>query len=397
MTAEQKLFLHLLADHAQGTVSAQLPASPDWDALYEIADKQAISGVIYAQLKAMADCGASVPVEVLRRFHEAFYSDVYYAANREAILHDVLQAHTSSGVRAIPFKGWLLKDYWPAPELRQMGDIDLIISPEDRQKSDDVMMVLGYHRMVDNHAVWTYYERDLEFEIHDHMFYEQLSNHVDYIGYFDNVWDYVDPDLDEGFHLLYTFAHMAKHITNKGIGFRAFLDLVFMCRCSESRIDWLWLQNELKKLQLYDFAVTCISLCNQWFGVTLPIPTPPVDSAFYEFTTAKVFSDGIFGLQNVQNCASNAAKEIKRTSAPYWYGALKLTVKNLFPAYRDMQLISWYHFVDGRPWLLPAAWVYRWGYCLTHKRENSLAMLREPFEKRKTIEKRQKLIRDWGL
>ena len=62
-----------------------------------------------------------------------------------------------------------------------------------------------------------------------------------------------------------------------------------------------------------------------------------------------------------------------------------------------MQLIPWYAFVDGRPWLLPAAWVYRWGYCLAHKRKHGTALLAEPFTKRETVERRERLIRDWGL
>ena len=110
-----------------------------------------------------------------------------------------------------------------------------------------------------------------------------------------------------------------------------------------------------------------------------------------------MFRDGVFGLKNKQNAAAHTAKEVKRAKGPYWLTALDLTRKKLFPPYEDMQLIPWYAFVDGRPWLLPAAWVYRWGYCLAHKRKHGTALLAEPFTKRETVERRERLIRDWGL
>ena len=110
-----------------------------------------------------------------------------------------------------------------------------------------------------------------------------------------------------------------------------------------------------------------------------------------------MFNDGMFGLENEQNEAAHAAKEIKRSKDSYWISAAKLTIHRLFPPYRDMQLVPWYSFVDGRPWLLPFAWVYRWFYTATHKFKQSKDLLTEPFAKRKVIEKRENLIRGWGL
>ena len=110
-----------------------------------------------------------------------------------------------------------------------------------------------------------------------------------------------------------------------------------------------------------------------------------------------MFNDGMFGLENEQNEAAHAAKEIKRSKDSYWISAAKLTIHRLFPPYRDMQLVPWYGFLDGRPWLLPAAWVYRWFYTATHKFKQSKELLTEPYTKRKIIEKREKLIRGWGL
>ena len=279
------------------------------------------------------------------------------------------------------------------------------------------MKNFGYSKLVDNHAVWTYHKPLLVFEIHDVMFYEELSNKTDYRSYFSNVWntavrterskisdgeaetfEYV-PESD--LHFLYTIAHTAKHVINNGMGFRAFLDMVFFCRnagkVDGKEPDWKWIIKELNRLQLYDFAATCFTLCEYWFGVKMPFRKESPDPAFIERTTEKIFRDGIFGLTNEDNIGARSAKEIKRSDASYRKTAWKLTLKKLFPPYEDMQLIPWYQWVDGKPWLLPVAWVYRWGYCLLHKSRKGMDALLEPYQKKKIIVEREDYLKSWGL
>ena len=71
--------------------------------------------------------------------------------------------------------------------------------------------------------------------------------------------------------------------------------------------------------------------------------------------------------------------------------------RRLFPPYEEMQLIPWYKFVDGRPWLLPAAWIYRWGYCLIKKKDESMDKLLRPYKAKDKIEERIGYINHWGL
>ena len=174
------------------------------------------------------------------------------------------------------------------------------------------------------------------------------------------------------------------------------MDIVFFCRNAKN-LRWDWIFSELETLQLLGFVKTCFAFCREWFAFDPPAAVGKLDPAFLATVTKKVFQDGIFGLENEQNEAAKAAKEVTYAKLPYWIGAGLVALRRLFPAYRDMQLIPWYSFVDGRPWLLPFAWVYRWGYCLIHKFSHGIALLTEPFVKKATIENRQQLIQDWGL
>lgn len=154
-------------------------------------------------------------------------------------MEELSAAFREAEIDFVPFKGTCISEYYPDPALRTMGDMDLAIHTEDRQRSDKVMKRLGYVSMVDNHAVWTY-QKDDRF------------------------------CLKPEFHFLYLLAHTAKHIINKGYGIRGFLDLVFFVR-GEPDMDWDWIEEQLRELRLLDFAKTCFALCQRWFDVELPL------------------------------------------------------------------------------------------------------------------------------
>lgn len=236
MTAEQHFFIQILTDHVHGRPSVPETDSLNWEKVYYYAQEQALPGLVYVQTKDFFKNHKDIAPDIEAKLHQGFYSDVYLYANRRAEFQAF--ARQCREVPMILMKGIALQEYYPVPALRSMGDIDVVIHTEDREKTDRVMLENGYSKMVNNHAVWTYDKDYIEFEIHDHMFYEYLANEIDYRSYFDQIWDHISPVEgeeniyipDEEFHFLFLITHLAKHITNKGIGFRGFLDLTFMIK-----------------------------------------------------------------------------------------------------------------------------------------------------------------------
>lgn len=399
MTPEQICFLRLLQDYVHQRPSVSPSEEINWNQIVQYARDQSLGGIIYVQCRSFMP-QKSYPLKLL---HKNFYSEVYESVNSQAALEEIEKKFEEEGVSCMPFKGSVVQQYYPDSELRTMGDRDVLIHHEDREIADRIVCSLGYKKFVDNHAVWTYFKGTTMFEVHDVMFYEYLSNQVNYREYFNHIWDTAvsvnsngvyTPEVNR--HFLYLVCHMAKHIVNNGMGFRAFLDMVFMLQ-NEKKLDWDWIAAELEQLKLLDFTKTCFALCERWFDVHMPFFTAVLDEGFYHEVTVKVFCDGIFGLHNEQNEAAHSAKEIKRSEQAYWRTAVTLTWKKLFPPYEDMQLIPWYKFLDGRPWLLPVAWIYRWLYTGKYKFKQSKDLLMEPFAKRGIIEKREKFIDSWGL
>ena len=113
--------------------------------------------------------------------------------------------------------------------------------------------------------------------------------------------------------------------------------------------------------------------------------------------TEKVFIDGIFGFANSENEIAGFAKKVHREQLPYWMTSVKMTFRLLFPSYNNMRLIPYYNFVDGKPYLLPIAWLYRFIYCVYHKFGESISKLANPYLKRKKVKERDENITKLGL
>lgn len=404
-TFEQRFLLKCLSDFCSGRETQAPPEELDVEELFRLANEHSVDSLIFTQCRKWLGLNAGTA-----RFQSVFLWHVFYSVNRAAFLREIAERFRAEGIDLLCMKGAVFRDAYPEPALRTMGDIDLVIRPNDRKAADRILCEdMCLSRQIDNHAVWTYWIEQFEFEIHDHMFYENLANRFDYRSYFDRVWEHVHHEAvfgieaenlyvpDEEYHFLFLMAHTAKHIINNGSGFRAYLDMVLLARRWTERLDWPWIEKELTEMGLLEFTRTCFALCERWFGVKMPLEQAPLDEDFFATVTEKTFTDGVFGLDNPMNAGAHSAKEIKRAERPYWVSAAGLTMRRLFPAYRDMQLIPWYSFVNGRPWLLPAAWVYRWFYVLRRKKTTGVDLLREPYALRQTIEKRENFIRGWGL
>ncbi len=398
---EEQFFLQVLRDHVHGRDTAPPPDGLNWDRLARLAHSQQVSGIVYVQCRAWLRDSEAVRTQL----HEEFYSAVYYAVSRREDIRALETAFTAADIPFLLVKGAEVQSCYPVPQLRTMGDTDVLIHPRDRARADALLKAQGYTCTVECPAVWSYRRGPVKYEVHDHMIYEPVIGDVDYAAYFERAWEHVRPladssrvQLDESCHFLYLITHTAKHLVNKGYGFRPFLDLVFLCRSAGERMDWTWIAQELRALRLERFAQVCAGLCERWFAVRLPMEKAEIRADFFRSATEKMLRDGIFGQENSEeNQVAAVTKALRRAALPYPLFAARLTVQRLFPSYRDMREIPWYAFVDGRPWLLPAAWVYRFGYVLRHKSARGRAVLTQPLTEKKQMEQRGRALSEWGL
>lgn len=291
---------------------------------------------------------------------QVFSRTVQNAVKRELLYQGLSQALSEAGVDHLPFKGIVVKEFYPVPELRTYGDVDMVIRTEDRERCHALMQKLGYGSPVDFEPVYTYRKEGELYEIHTGIMSVNFTHRADYIGYFKNLWDHAvltenhvwafSPE----FHFVYLLSHIAKHIYGSGAGIRMYLDLALYIKCLGDTMDWNMVQEELRKIELEQFFHLTLQSLHRWFGISSPIPVSKVEASILETFFDFTMEAGTFGYEG-----RNSGEQLVRQQGRKGENGLrkKALCSTYFPSAEKIQ--SRYTYLQKHPWLLPVAWIDR--------------------------------------
>lgn len=389
MTEEQNYFIQILADHINGSTTSPR-SSINWSEISQLSHTHQIGGIVYYQ------CKDFLPESVYSSFEKDYSAEIYYYLNREQDTNKLIDAFKKNDIKAFLIKGLAVSKYYPVPALRTMGDSDIVIHGEDREKADSIMISLCYSREESpiGHE-WQYYKHGMEYEIHDNLVYEELVTQDKQERFFNDCWKYVkDGVLDPSFHFLFLVLHLRKHLMNSGVGFRQFMDLALMSK-KEPSLNWPWIEENLRKLDLFDFASRCAGFIKQWFGIDIPMATALPDDTFFETATQAIFNNGIFGFENSDN-QKNATVNAIRKSNSVSKGTAHKVITYVFPPYKTLSGNKIYSYLHGRPYLLPVAYVHHIIRGFSHFSASKRDM-KNNFANSDEIQKRDEYLKKWGL
>ncbi|MBQ7300542.1 MAG: nucleotidyltransferase family protein [Clostridia bacterium] len=326
----------------------------DWQKLIHLAHIHNVLGILGYMTMKYPIC----PDENLRRsLRQICLNTISVYTNRANKMGVLIQQLNQAGIDHILMKGYIIREYYPVPEMRTFGDIDFVIRQEDREKTHALMLGLGYQPKNDWEPVYSYVREDEFYEIHSDIMEVDVSDKADYKGYFRQMWTYAQ--LMEGhtyhftpeFHFLYLIAHLAKHVQSAGAGIRMYLDIAAFLQHFENTLNWDFIQKELHALKLEVFTDTIMTAVEEWFGATCPFqhqrPEPAVMNEFCNFT----MEAGIFGKYNRETAINTLKRESDHKSR------FSTFVSRAFPSAETIK--TRYTYLQDKPWLLPAAWVHR--------------------------------------
>lgn len=348
------------------------------DLLKECAKAHGIEAIIYHVTKDKA-------------FRSSFAAAAYMSTNRSNEMRNI-SVHLQD-LDYFWVKGTAVAECYPVPMLRTMGDLDLVIHVEDRDKVDKVFNELGYTRdLVTKDHEWKYDKNGISIEVHDNLIHPEAVNISKQETFFNDCWRYVDDHcLDWNFHFLFLVSHIRKHFMNKGAGIRQFLDIAFILKSRE--LDWDWIVEKATEIELIDFLRATLSFCKRCFDVELPIEVADMDEESYLFSADKILRDGVFGFDNEENLAASSVNDYRVSG--FW-GMLKNAKRQLFPSYWVLRNSAKYKYVDGKPYLMPIVWIYRL-FVKMLSMKSSMKKLKNSFATDEQISKREQLYREWGL
>ncbi len=339
MKPEQKLLISLIGEAITGK-PAVLPENADWDALVALTQEHVLGAMVCHALQNHPEAPAEVSQKLFGDYQYAIFRDAQMEHWRSA----VGKALCDAGAPHIFLKGMCLKRDYPVPALRTMTDIDLLVRKEDLSAIREAMLSLGA-KAEDGDGNHNNYMLPGNVEIECHP---MLINGGSPIAAGINPgWQYAVKTetaeqvlSEEGFYLN-IICHLAEHFAGGGAGVRFVAD-VWICRNRRQQPDRAFVEQELRRFGLLDFARNIEALAEAWFGDG---EMTPVLEEIGEY----ILTSGSHG--KADRAMLNAASLSEGGS-----GFSALLKKFRYPR-QDLEVR--FPWVRGRPWLLPVAWLVR--------------------------------------
>lgn len=362
MNRDQEYLIRLSAAYLSGE-RIRLDDGVDYRAVMKEALKHNLFGVAYCAAANSENGKEIIGEDAFSTLQQMFTESIYNSGLTSSVYNALKTALTGAQIRFVPFKGIILKDYYPVPETRSMGDIDILIDEENKKTARAALEGAGFKCVNCNGPVWDYDKNGVRAEIHTSLVNGNTGKN-NAVGYFKDAINKAsfkgyEGRFNDSFHFEYLIAHLAHHFCFYGAGIRMILDLAVMLKFRDIDIDKIL--SDLKTAGLDRFSESILTVCYKWYGYGKDFGKN-TDKA-EDFIAAH----GVFGFNNRNISAVVERRELEDGKKNG--GVLKTRLRLLFPSYAKLKDIPYIKFIENRPYLTPLAWIYRFFYNLKNRKE----------------------------
>ena len=343
MNATHKGIVTLLRSAITGE-RLPLPADFALGNALELTGKHHMAPLIY---EGAAACGIALNTPAMGKLFRAYCRAVQVSDGQMEQIGRIFAAFEEAGIDYLPLKGCNMKRRYPKPELRTMGDADILIRMEQYDKIRPILEALGFAFKLESDHELIWQSEKLFLELHKHLI---PSYNTDYYAYFGRGWDFARRsggyrcDMEAEDEFIYLFGHFAKHFRDGGIGCRHVADLWVFLR-ENPGLDMERVAAALEKLQLSAFFGHIRGLIRYWFE-------DGAGNERLEMISEFIFESGSWGRMESKILSWNI-----RTAEKDGGGRLGHLRQVLFPGAGALK--ERYPVLQRAPWLLPAVWVWR--------------------------------------
>jgi hypothetical protein len=378
MNAEQSYLRNIICDHLNGenTVLEEV----DQKKLYAISQQQQLSAIVYAQTRNAI-------------FENAYLYQISYMVRVERDLQQLKKL--LAGYEFFLVKGACLKEFYPRPELRSMGDIDLIIRPQNRKQTHRIMIEAGFVLESKWKEQWVYKKEDVTCEVHEKLVLSR-ENHPGHEAFSSRIWEHVQNNkLDWNYHFIYVLFHLRAHMLQKGVGFRQFMDVAILCK-NNKELDWKIISEELNSLEALAFAKKVFAFNERFFGVKSPLNGTVMEDDFYNTVLEKLFKDGVFGKETPENQYRKISRIMYKDKTGARRAKMKYVLRMIFPTYEQLCDYAYLSYLKKSPFLFPVAWIHRLIYSLS-KKEKREKLRKAMHSDNAVLQKQRDMLAKWGI
>lgn len=359
MNKTTKDLIYLLSCAVDGiTPDTARVQAMDLERLYRLSKAHTLRAAVFIALR-------SAGVEN-RSFHQAYNkavrTNVMLDVDRTAIFAE-FEKH---GIWYLPLKGAILKELYPENGMREMADNDVLYDSTRQADVMKIMLDMGYTAESVGKTHHDVYMKPpvLNFELHTLLF----GKASDFYTYYLDPQRLMIPDdgsqygyhfSDEDFYV-YILAHEYKHYSGGGTGLRSLLDCYVFLQNKGDALDWTYIYEQTKQLDIADFESEQRELAEKVFSsVTFPDLTEHEQELLDYYLTSCTYGTTTRSAENTVK--RHYAKSKNKSKISFIWA-------RLFP---DMEFMKQYYpFFYQHKLLLPVGYMWRWckGIAINHKK-----------------------------
>lgn len=309
----------------------------------------------------------TMPDQLYNNWRKDILQQIVYLANYRHI-----ESNLPLRVPYVIIKGKAAAQYYPHPEYRTMGDIDIITKREDFDAA--------YHQMIDdNYTLISENEREVTFKkngivIELHRFFASLndpqkSQYLDSLIIQNIRPSHILPDMINGLVLL---EHISQHLEH-GIGLRQIIDwMMFVDKCLDDD-HWQIFKKLANNIGLEKLAIITTKMCEKYLGLPHRNWANVDNESLCDSLMKYVMACGNFGYRRTSD------DEIAKTVLSYIRRPIAA-----FKWFQERGLVNW-RAAKKHPILKPFAWIYQAGrYAVKgFRQDGSSAAIREEYKEAK--------------
>ena len=126
--------------HGEPARIGQVPTLQDWGVLLTLAKRQSVMGLLYRGVSFLPE-GFHLPEPVLFRLVAEADQVERRGATLKSVADNLVDRLSSAGLHPILMKGPVVAAYYPVPQQREYGDIDLYLAPDEFAAAPGVLEV----------------------------------------------------------------------------------------------------------------------------------------------------------------------------------------------------------------------------------------------------------------
>lgn len=287
---------------------SKIPTTDEWNELYHMAKKQAIVGMFFYAI-------SKLPINQIpeTKLLLTLYAECEIIKRRNTLMNkrsaEAIKHFAESCMRSLILKGQANASYYPFPEYRMPGDIDIMVEGKRKDVIKYVLQRGDVEHVQFHHVDYALFD-DVEVEVHfipsllnNYFANERLQSFFKsyYNSCFDNNVEIGDKQricmLTHKPNLIMQLVHIYGHYLFSGIGMRQFFDLYYLLEGAQfSKSDRIELCSFIKEIGIEKFVGAAMFVLMDVFGASQDLLICPVNQKEGKYLLDEIMIGGNFGM-----------------------------------------------------------------------------------------------------